>query len=573
MKNLLKFFTYFGENKRSFYKYFFLSLIVGLLELFGVALTYPFVLKLLSDYKGIYTLTLGLLIVFLFLLKSAVMIVYSYYQARFTKNIEKEIHLKFVKYFLATNYYESSRISLAQKGNILSFIVPNVINNYILRIQNVIVNVFIFMLITALLLVKFTEATIVTIICAILLIYAQNKFFKPRLQKISEKLTLASEKHNQAFNESLINLKGVKVSNNEYYFYENYKEKLKDLYKNQYKMMFLNIVPPYITEPCIIILLFVLLTIITLQNYSDPQRLVASFAIIVSAIFRLAPAISRIQVNLNGISSSKVLVDKLLTLYETNSIGAVKDIHKKDFCTFNNCIELKQIYFEYEKNKPVLNNINLKIKKGEFLGIAGLSGAGKTTLIDIISGLLCQTGGDFLIDGIKSNKPLKIGYIPQEISTINASIKENVIFGTDGNSDNEKIIDVLKKVQLYDFILKNYSDGINANPFVDSTGFSQGQKQRLAIARALYSEPDIIILDEATSSLDLKTEDEICNVLENLKGKKTIIAVAHRLSTIKSADKIAFLNNGTIENCLPFNELYEQNQSFKELVELASIKD
>ena len=119
--------------------------------------------------------------------------------------------------------------------------------------------------------------------------------------------------------------------------------------------------------------------------------------------------------------------------------------------------------------------------------------------------------------------------------------------------------------------LRENPEGIYANPFVDSTGFSQGQKQRLAIARALYSEPDILIMDEATSSLDLKTEDELCIVLNSLKGNMTIIAIAHRLSTIKNADKIVFIKNAEIIDIAAFDNLVKQNSDFKTLVELGTL--
>ena len=201
-----------------------------------------------------------------------------------------------------------------------------------------------------------------------------------------------------------------------------------------------------------------------------------------------------------------------------------------------------------------------------------MSGAVKTTLVDIIAGLLKPDKGEIFIDGKIQALPLKIGYIPQEVSIINATIRENVAFGSN-KIDDKKIINALKKAQLYDFIMQNYSDGIYANPFVDSTGFSQGQKQRLAIARALYSTPDILILDEATSSLDLKTEDELCSVLLSLRGEKTILAIAHRLSTIKSADKIIFMKNSEIVDISEFNDLINKNNDFKELVKLASFKE
>ena len=219
----------------------------------------------------------------------------------------------------------------------------------------------------------------------------------------------------------------------------------------------------------------------------------------------------------------------------------------------------------------MLKDINLVINKGEFIGIAGLSGAGKTTLADIISGLLIPQSGEILVDGKKVSKPLKIGYIPQEFTVINGTIKDNVTFGSP-KQDDAAVVEALKKAQLYDFIEHNLKDGINSNPFVDSSGFSHGQKQRLAIARALYQDPDILILDEATSSLDLKTEDEICSVLKDLKGQKTIIAIAHRLSTIKFADKIVYMKNAEIVDIAAFDQLFAKNSDFRELVNLASIK-
>lgn len=575
MRRFRTFFKYFKNNKASFYKYSALSFLVGVLELFGVALTYPFIIKLLSKEPSENWITspivIGLGIIILFLLKNVFMIFYSYLQARFTKSVEAEVNLSFMKYFLASSYQESSKIPLAQKENILGFLIPNVISNYILRLLNLDVNFFIFALISLFLIIKFPAATIITLIFAGLLIGIQNCIFKPRLAKISKKLSETSAMYNQRGNEAILNIKGVKVSNNEKFFFDNYKTAIYNFFKIGQETLFLNTIPPYITEPFIIILLFVLLSVISIENFSEPDRLVASFAVIVSAIFRLSPTIARIQVNLNGINSTLPIVDEFLSLCEKFDISHIKELQKKEFYHLKDKIELKNINFEYEVGKPVLKNINLTINKGEFIGIAGLSGAGKTTLADIISGLFSPNSGEILIDGEKAKMPLKIGYIPQEFTVINGTIKENVTFGGEEQSD-EAIIEALKKAQLYDFIEQNFKDGIYTNPFIDSTGFSHGQKQRLALARALYSNPDILILDEATSSLDLKTEDEICNVLKDLKGQKTIIAIAHRLSTIKFADKIVFMKNAEISDIAAFDKLVANNADFRELVNLASIK-
>ena len=570
-----KFFYYFNKNKKSFVSYSAFSFFVGILELAGVALTYPFVIKLLSDKStDIWhsPLLIGVLIIGLFLAKNALMIFYIYLQAKFTKDVEKEANIAFVKYFLTSPYQTSAKIPFAKKANILGYLIPNTINNFILRLLNLNVNFFIFGLISLLLVIKFPVAMLITLMFAVILIFIQNSYFKPKLTKIAKKASETSTTYNQKSNDVLLSIKNVKISNNAKYFFENYLSAITQFYRVCIETSFLNSIPPYVTEPFIILLLFVLLAVISYQNYTEPDKLIASFAIIVSAIFRLAPTISRIQVNLNGINSALPIVDEFLTICDDLDIKNVKEPQKPIFAEFNKSLELKNIYFEYEKDKPILKNINLTINKGEFLGIAGLSGTGKTNLVDIIAGLLTPKSGEILIDGKPQENSLRIGYIPQEVSLINASIKENVAYGCSEIWD-ERVIEALKKAQLYDFILENYKEGIEANPFVDSNGFSQGQKQRLAIARALYSNPDILILDEATSSLDLKTEDEICSVLMSLKGEKTIIAIAHRLSTIKNADKIAFMKNSEIVDISEFNELINKNADFRELARLASFKE
>lgn len=568
-----KFFEYFSENKYTFFKFSALSFLAGILELFGVALTYPLVIKLLENkpYYGIFSpLAIGIIIVALFIFKNLFMILYTNLQTKYAKSVQVEINLKFMKYFLSSSYQQTSKISIAEKNNIFGFIIPNIIDNYILRLLNLCVNFFIFGLISLFLIIKFPTASVITLFFASILIISQNSFFRPKLNKIAKNLNQSSIECNQKTNEAIINIKNVKASKNEKQFYENHKKALESFSKNHQKSMFLNIIPPYITEPFIIILLFIMLAVISFENIIDPQKLIASFALIVSAIFRLAPTISRIQVNLNGINTAKPILQKLLNYAEVFDLNNLRPLEETNYQHFGKNIKLVNINFGYEQDKQVLHDINLEIEKGSFIGIAGLSGAGKTTLVDIISGLLTPNSGEILADGEKLSNPLSVSYIPQEFSTISASIRENVAFGSK-NIDDEKIIEALKQAQLYDFIQDNFKEGIYANPFIDSIGFSQGQKQRLAIARALYQNQDILILDEATSSLDLKTEDELCNILESLKGQKTIIAIAHRLSTIKSADNIVFMQNGAIQNIAPFDKMVDINKSFKELVELGSL--
>lgn len=566
----IEFFRYFIKDRKLLFKYLFLSFIVGGLELFGVALTYPFIYRLLSNQKLDATaLFFGLLIVVAFLAKNLFMIFYNSLQADFTKNSEAYINKKFMQFFLYGDYNIISNLSLSKKYQITGFLIPTTINNYLLRILNLVVNLFIFLLIIGFLFAKFFVATCITLACSIFLLFIETIYFKYKTKSLSKKISKSQEKLGQASNTPLLNLKSVKIINGEDYFFENYCKNFDKTQQISKDLSFYNSIPPYVTEPFIIIILLVLLTIISLQHQSESSVLVASYALVVSATFRLAPTISRIQVNITGINSCLVQVKELVNYYKDFKLNQFTP-QLLAFNEFKNSLELKNVSFAYS-DKDVLSNINLKINKGDFIGIAGPSGIGKTTLVDIIAGLLKIKSGEILIDGSllkKDSLPkFKIGYIPQEYNTISASIRENVAFG-DKDIDDEKVINALKQAQLYDFIIENFKEGIYSEPFTDSIGFSQGQKQRLAIARALYLDPDIIILDEATSSLDLKTENEICEILHKLKDEKTIIAIAHRISTIKDADKIFLMQNSTIIAQGNFDELYSSNTDFKKLVEL-----
>lgn len=561
-----KFFKYFIKDKKSLFKYFALSFIVGILELFGVALTYPFINKLLStEGMSKESIFLGLLIITAFIAKNIFMIFYNFLQANFTKDCELHINKIFVNYFINGNYTSITRIPFEKKMHITSFLIPNSINNYMLRTFNLIVNIFVFALIITFLFVKFFSATVITLACSAIFLAGQSIFFKLKTKIVSEKYSKAGESATLAGNTPILNIKSVKIFNSGSFFFRNYTQTAENLNRYAKQLLFYNSIPPFVTEPFIIILLLILLSIISVQNISNSTELVACYALVISAIFRLAPTISRIQVNLTGIQTAAPLVKELIGYYEEYNLENFVTVETPTE-EFNNSIELKNITFAYE-DKLTLNNVSLKINKGEFIGIAGPSGAGKTTLVDIIAGLLKIRTGELYLDGKFINDTqfpkLKIGYIPQDYSVIPATIRENVAFGAEQIDDN-RVIDALKKACLYDYISANYQEGIYTKDF----GLSQGQKQRLAIARALYFDPDIIILDEATSSLDLKTEDEICTILNNLKGEKTIIAIAHRLSTVKNANRIIFMTDTTINDIGSFEELFQRNPYFQELVQL-----
>ena len=233
--------------------------------------------------------------------------------------------------------------------------------------------------------------------------------------------------------------------------------------------------------------------------------------------------------------------------------------------------------YSYDKLKDVLKNINLNIQKGEFIGIVGLSGAGKTTFVDCILGLLDYRGEIYVDDTMLTSDNIRtfrniIGYVPQKISTIKGDIYDNVAWGIERKDiDKEKVEEVLKTAQLYDQLVQT-ENGLDIELKQDGTGLSFGQKQRIGIARALYRDPEIIILDEATSNLDVKIENKLTDIINHIKGNKTIIAIAHRLSTLINCDRIIYLKDGEIIDTGTFHELTSKYPDFEEIVKLSRIK-
>ena len=244
------------------------------------------------------------------------------------------------------------------------------------------------------------------------------------------------------------------------------------------------------------------------------------------------------------------------TLFQLNKEFSLKTNTKKTKATqidFKKSIILKNIDFKYNNSKSkTLNKINLKINKNEFIGIIGESGSGKTTLINIIIGLIKPSKGKILIDNKEiENQDLnwikKIGYVPQSTFLLDSSLKENIAFGKYKNEINKsKIIELLKLTQLKKFINRS-SKKINLEVGERGSRISEGQKQRIGIARALYKNPDILVFDEITSSLDQSTEDKIMSDIHKLKGKKTIIFISHKKNILKRCNKIIEIKNQKIK--------------------------
>ena len=214
-----------------------------------------------------------------------------------------------------------------------------------------------------------------------------------------------------------------------------------------------------------------------------------------------------------------------------------------------NEIVLSNVLWKYDNQKEfVLRDVNIQIKRGQSVGLIGASGAGKTTVSDIILGLLKPQSGSVTVDGvdiysIKRQWAEVIGYVPQSVFLLDDTVRNNILFGLPLEDDDDKIWEALQQAQLKDFIL-SLPDGLDTVVGERGVKFSGGQRQRIAIARALYSNPEILVLDEATASLDNETESALMESIDELQGKITMIIVAHRLSTISKCDIVYEIKDG-----------------------------
>lgn len=593
LKNLVKFIKYYGKNRRlKIFGFFVISLIAGILEFAGIGLIYPFLMLVTSpqtviEYKSyatiinffhinhILTITalMGILIVLMFLSKNLLMILCIYLQNKFVINWKNDLNKMLMKFYLNAPYMQMFKTTNSEKIYNLTALTAQTLETFVMRSFVFFTNSIITLIILALLFIKFPAIALFTVIFVIASMVVLNKFFKHKTEVLAPQMLSFSLKNNNQVLENIKNLKEIRIFSAEKYFLDKFNKVQRENNNVIFKNTFYASIPPYLVEIILVISLIILAGLITLKNYGDSSKIIASYGLILGIVFRIAPSLNRIQVALNHMNSSKDLVKKMNDEYEQNHFDVVSNVtNNNDSLEFNEIIKFEDVSFGYRENVSVIKDCSFEIKKGEFVGIIGLSGAGKTTMADILMGLLPVNSGKITVDNeeiteknINAFRNLT-GYVPQEVNLLENSFKNNVAWGQDEkNIDDERVIESLKLAQLYDFVKEN--GGINSV----IRGLSQGQKQRLMIARGLYKNPEILIFDEATSSLDVETEHEITKMLTSLKGNKTLIAIAHRLSTLKECDKLIYLKDGVIVDVGTFEELENRHEDFKNLIKLSQI--
>ena len=336
------------------------------------------------------------------------------------------------------------------------------------------------------------------------------------------------------------------------------------------ELSFMPSLSKYIVEASV---LFSALVISAIQfSLQDASKAVATLAIFLAAGSRIAPAALRLQQGLisikGNLESSSLTLDLITESRDWELLPDIDYEFDKKYRGFIPEIQIRDLDFSYPgRDEAVLSGVNLDVSPGEFLAVVGKSGAGKSTLVDALLGLVDPLHGSVLISKRDPKNclmtwPGAIAYVPQETHLLNGSLRSNICLGfKEGEFSDSEILEALQVAQLQDFLI-GLNSGLETAVGEYGVGLSGGQRQRLGIARALLTKPKLIILDEATSSLDAQTESEINQAIYKLKGSVTVVIIAHRLSTAMNADKVAYLSNGKIETLGSFEEVRRQIPDF-----------
>lgn len=394
------------------------------------------------------------------------------------------------------------------------------------------------------------------------------------LKRLGDERIDSNVKRFRFLEEMLIGIKTVKIYGAQDFFYSRFEKQSREYNNIHPKVQMVYATPKYILE----IIAFGGILAVTMYLFisnGDITRSLPRLSLYALAGYRLLPALQRAfaaaaKVKHNLPSLHKLYDDLILVKEAPEKVTKVKTN-----LPFNENICIDDISFYYENNtQPVLKNISLTIKKGNTVAFVGSTGSGKTTLIDILTGLLSPTAGKLKVDSTTVNEQNliewqnNIAYVPQEVFLYDDSIRANIVLGN-AKVDEQHLEEVLKMVNLYSFITKELNEGLNTKIGERGVRLSGGQRQRLGLARALYSNPSLLILDEATSSLDNITEKGIVDSIMSLPDELTIIIIAHRLSTVKHANTIFMLEDGGIVDNGRYDELLERNSTFNRMDELS----
>ena len=502
-----------------------------------------------NDFFFVLGILIFILLVFSILFKAFTI----YLQIRFVQNCDYNISKRLTEAYLHQPYVWFLNQNSSELGkNILSEVSQVVIGglNQIIELisKSLITILIIFLLIAVNPLIAFTVFFFISGIY--ISFYLLIRIY---LKVIGKKRFKFNELRFKIANEVFSGIKEIKIRHLKYFYINRFSTASKIFFDVNSKSKILTQLPRFFLEVIIFggSLILILYMIKILGGFNSALPLISLY---IFAGYRLMPAIQSVYSSFSTLIFNTAAIDKLYSDFKNLKLSKKNDQNNNDKLILKNSINLNDIFFTYPNSKiPVLKNINLNISVNSNVGFIGATGSGKTTIIDIILGLLEAQQGQFKIDGqiiTKENLATwqrTIGYVPQQIYLIDDTLASNIAFGVKPEDINQDVVEKVSKIaHLHDFVKNELPNKYQTKIGERGVRLSGGQRQRIGIARALYHNPQLLVLDEATSALDNKTEQMIIDSLNALSEKITIITIAHRLNTLKNCDTIYKFDKGTI---------------------------
>jgi len=534
----------------------------------------PYIGDTLLSWHGaapqVFFIGVVLVLFFVFIFKNAFFVYLTFVNSTIVRNFQVKMSNKMFNMYLNAPYsfhLQSDHAALLRNVNgEINLVVTQVLMPALVFLLDVFIA-------ASILTVLFFVEPFVSLMSFVILGIVSALFLKLTKKKVlhygREAKKLRKRKMSFLMN-SLNLIKEIKILGIESFFAQKFlNSEKKQAYYSLHKEVFSK-VPKAILEVSALGLILGIILVLLKQG-RNMDEMVAILALFAVAAVRLMPVISKISTSVTSIRYSLTSVDlihKELTTVKEENMGANGSFQTLGIGSIN----FERVCFSYDTEKrEVLNNVSIQLPFGKSIAFVGPSGAGKSTLSDLLMGLLVQTDGTITCNGKDIRDNLRswrdgIGYVPQQIVLINDTLLANICLGIPTNLVNyDRVQRVIEEVQLAE-LLESLPDGLNTNLGEKGVKISGGQRQRVGIARALYNDPHILVLDEATSALDSITEKYVMEAVNSLKGARTIIMIAHRLSTVKECDVIFYMEGGHVLDEGSYEELLARNSEFQKLV-------
>jgi len=571
------------DNKKDVIYFIILNIILIFFETFGIALiplAIDFVISdnpLLPKYLGPMSdllinidkkdllVYMAIFIAFLFLVKNLYILGLIYYQETLSVKFRSELKKKFFSYYLNApfeliNSYSSSQVLRNTDDETSSYV-----TNFFLILKSF-KDFFLFLLIFILLLIVDFTITLITVTFLLSILILYFFLFHKKLKKIGEERLHAKNLLIKWILQSLNSLKDIKISKKEDKVLQKFTSKVGIFENSRRKINFIGAIPASAFEFIFVVIVF---TLIIFISNTEVENILPILSLYIISFIRMLPIFAKFGQVLSSLRSSFPSVLHLNS--ELQKFEKFQNLEKKIFdktikIKFEKNLNIENITFQYlNGDKKIFHNLNLSIEKGKAIGFVGKSGSGKTTLINIISGLLSPSKGQITADGVDIFKNIdswhkKIGLVPQDNFLLDDTILKNIVFLNDENKvDEKRLKDAIYYSALSEFI-NELELGVNTNVGEGGALLSGGQIQRVILARLLYNDPQILILDEFTNSLDPESENHVLEKLNLLKKEKNknFFIISHKIKPLKLCDEIIVLENGKILKKYNYSEFYEK---------------